>query len=211
MTEPARLCLLAPPIGTADLAARLAAALDAGRIDAVVLTWPEGDETALVDIAAALVAIVQDRGAAALLAGRADLVARIGADGVHLDAATEIAPALAVLKPKGAREPRIVGAGGVLTRDAAMEAGEAGCDYVMFGEPGREGLPPLDWVIDRAAWWAQLFETPCVAFAPSLDAVGPLAATGAEFVALGPALFEEGNGPAEIVRAALAAIEAVGR
>jgi thiamine-phosphate pyrophosphorylase len=58
-------------------------------------------------------------------------------------------------------------------------------------------------VIDRASWWAEIFETPCVAYAPSLDAVGPLAATQAEFIALGEAVWSHPDGPAAAVTAAL--------
>ena len=49
-----------------------------------------------------------------------------------------------------------------------MTLGEAGADYLMFGEPRPDGsLPALDEVVERAAWWAEIFETPCVAFAPT--------------------------------------------
>ena len=71
-----------------------------------------------------------------------------------------------------------------------MTAGEAGADYVMFGEPRRDGwTPPLAETAERAAWWAEIFETPCVAFAARLDDVAPLAAAGADFVALGDAIW----------------------
>jgi thiamine-phosphate pyrophosphorylase len=90
-----------------------------------------------------------------------------------------------------------------------MEAAEAGCDYVMFGEPREDGsMPPFPAVLERVQWWAELFETPCIAFAPTLDEVGPLAATGCEFVALGDAVFKHPDGPAEAVRQAHAAIAA---
>ena len=97
----------------------------------------------------------------------------------------ELAEALASLHPA-----RIVGAGGLRSRDDAMAAGEAGADYVMFGEPRRDGFtPPLAETVERTAWWAEIFETPCVAFAGALDAVAPLTAAGADFVALGDAIW----------------------
>jgi thiamine-phosphate pyrophosphorylase len=66
-----------------------------------------------------------------------------------------------------------------------MVAGEAGADYVMFGEPDREGRrPAFDAVVERLAWWAELFEVPCVGFAASLDEVEALASGGADFVAV---------------------------
>ena len=71
-----------------------------------------------------------------------------------------------------------------------MAAGEAGADYVMFGEPHRDGwTPPLAETAERVAWWAEIFETPCVAYAARLDDVATLAAAGADFVALGDALW----------------------
>ncbi len=85
-----------------------------------------------------------------------------------------------------------------------MSLGEAGADYLLFGEPRPDGsLPALPAVLERAAWWAEIFETPCVAFAPSLDAVARLAATGAEFIALGDAVWAHEAGAAAAVRQAL--------
>ena len=47
-----------------------------------------------------------------------------------------------------------------------MLAGEAGADYVMFGEPDRRGgRPPFDAIVERVEWWAELFELPCVGYA----------------------------------------------
>ena len=67
-----------------------------------------------------------------------------------------------------------------------MTAGEAGVDYLMFGEMRPDGsVPDPDAVIERATWWAEIFATPCVAVAPSLDMAAAFAATGAEFVAIG--------------------------
>jgi len=84
-----------------------------------------------------------------------------------------------------------------------MTLGEAGVDYLLFGEPRRDGsLPSLDSVAERAAWWAEIFETPCVAFAPSLETIETLAATQAEFIALGDAVWNHPDGPAAAVKAA---------
>jgi len=155
----------------------------------------------------ALVQAAQEEGAAVIVAaaGEVDLAAvatRGGADGVHVEAG----PALA--RPLRERlKDRILGAGGLRSKDDAMTAGEAGADYLLFGEPRPDGsLPPLDAVVERAAWWAEIFETPCVAFAPSLEAVPRLAATGAEFVAIGDAVWDHPDGPAAAIRAALAAL-----
>ena len=98
--------------------------------------------------------------------------------------------------------------GAIRTKDDAMGFGEAGADYLLFGEPRPDGsLPSLESVVERASWWAEIFETPCVAYAPSLDAVEPLAATHAEFIALGDAVWSHPDGPAAGVRAAAEILE----
>jgi thiamine-phosphate pyrophosphorylase len=90
-----------------------------------------------------------------------------------------------------------------------MDVGEAGVDYVMFGEPRADGsLPPLPAVVERAGWWAEIFETPCVAYAPDAESVPALVETGAEFVALGEWAFAEGQDIRALVEAANAAIGA---
>jgi thiamine-phosphate pyrophosphorylase len=121
-----------------------------------------------------------------LVENDARLSVRAGADGAHVaGAGPELLQALASLQPE-----RIVGAGDLRLRDDAMSAGEAGADYVMFGEPRPDGwTPPLAETLERVGWWAEIFETPCVAFAATLDAVAPLAAVGADFVALGDAVW----------------------
>ncbi len=109
-----------------------------------------------------------------------------------------------VLRP----QERVVGCGGLRARHDAMEAAEAGCDYVSFGEPQADRTtPPLPAVVERASWWAELFQTPCVAYAPDFAAVEALAPTGAEFVALGPDALLSSD-PAAAVKAALAVLEA---
>jgi thiamine-phosphate pyrophosphorylase len=99
----------------------------------------------------------------------------------------------------------IVGAGALERRDDAMSAGEAGASYVMFGEPderGNRAAPEL--VLERVGWWTEIFNVPCVAYAGSLDDVGPLAEARAEFVALGDAVWNHPAGPAEAIKQAQA-------
>ena len=108
---------------------------------------------------------------------------------------------------------RIVGAGSVHTRDDAMTAGEMGADYVMFGEPHEgaraRGLASLISLTERVVWWAQIFETPCVAYADTIDAVEALADAGADFVALGDAIWDRSS-PTAALREAQALIASVG-
>ncbi|WP_018263691.1 thiamine phosphate synthase [Methylobacterium sp. WSM2598] len=190
-----RLVLIAGPESGPDLAARLSAACRAGDVAAVILRLAAADERALIRRVKDVAPAVQEAGAALVVACDAPgidpvaLAARAGADGVHAGAGEEPGEALRDLRER-LRDGRILGVGSLTSRHAAMEAGEAGADYVLFGEEPRAtpaGTRAL------AAWWAEIFETPCVALARSLDAVADLAATGAEFVALDPALWE---GPA---------------
>ena len=126
-----RLYLVTPPIVEAQaFSARLAAALAAGDVAAVLLRLAAADERTQINRAKARAPVVQDKGAALLLGGHADLVARAGADGAHLTGIADFTAALEQLKPE-----RIVGVGGLPTRHDAMVAAEAGADYVMFGEP----------------------------------------------------------------------------
>jgi len=81
-----------------------------------------------------------------------------------------------------------------------MLAAEAGADYVMFGEPDENrNRPSFDAVVERVAWWAEVFEIPCVGFAATLDEVQPIAAAGADFVAVGDCIFADARGCAAAV------------
>lgn len=189
-----RLYLLTPQVGESDLLsddiAALGAAVQAADIAAVLLRLHDTDERSLINLAKRMAPPVQQAGAALILDGHAEIVARAGADGAHLSGSEAIEAALPRLKPHA-----IVGVGGLRSRHDAMLAGEAGADYVMFGEPDKAGeRPSFAAVVERVAWWAELFEIPCVAYAGSLDDIGRLASAGADFVALGPALFDDPRG-----------------
>ena len=148
---------------------------------AVLLRLLEADDRTLINRVKALAPVVQGKGAALVLDGHAELVARAGADGAHLADIDAFNAALATFRPD-----RIAGCGGLNSRHDAMLAAEAGADYVMFGEPDAAGRrPALAAIIDRLGWWAELFEAPCVGFAGAPDEVEPLAGAGADFVALG--------------------------
>jgi thiamine-phosphate pyrophosphorylase len=194
MPDP-RLYLITPPLNAAalDAFARLfAEALGAGGVASVLVRLAEGAEAKR--IVGPLLEIAAAHDVALLIEHDTRLAARLGVDGVHVDveAVGEAAESF--------KSQRIVGAGGLKLRDDAMSAGEAGADYVMFGEPGV--LPSFEATLERVGWWAEIFEAPCVAYAASLDQVGPLGAAGADFVALDSAIWEAAS-PAEAVRAAM--------
>jgi len=192
-----RLYLITPPVGDSETFAReLAAALDAGDVAAVLLRLADGDERTLINRTRAIAAIVQPRDIALLVDGRADIAIRAGADGAHLTGIEALTAALDALKPD-----RIAGSGGLRSRHDAMLAAEAGADYAMFGEPDHSGnRPAFDTVLERIAWWAELFQLPCIGYAANLDEVGALAQAGADFIALGDWIWTDA--PADSVAAA---------
>jgi len=194
-----RLFLVTPELGeTAAFVRELDAVLTDADIAAVLLRLADADERTLVNRAKAIAAAVQRRDIALLLDGRVDIVGRIGADGAHLAGIEAFTAALPSLKPD-----RIAGAGGLRSRHDAMLAGEAGADYVMFGEPDRLGVrPPLDALVERLEWWAEIFQPPCIGYAASLDEVSPLTQAGADFIALGDWIWTHAQGPAAAVAAA---------
>jgi thiamine-phosphate pyrophosphorylase len=199
-----RLYLVTPPVEDAGAFARqLDLALDAADVAAVLLRLPDAREDRLLEHVRLLAPPVQSRGTALILDGHPMMVARAGADGAHLTGVDALRAALPSLKPHC-----IAGAGGLDTRHDAMLAGEAGADYVMFGEPDG-GSPPggtrrFDAVVERVAWWAELFEVPCVGYAARLEEVATLAAAGADFVALGDFVFSDSPGPSAMIREAAA-------
>jgi thiamine-phosphate pyrophosphorylase len=195
-----RLYLVTPQIGDpAAFAGELERALGAGDIAAVLLRLKEADERSLIERTKQLAAVVQRRDVALVIDGHPDIVVRAGADGAHLSGAVSFVAAIAMLKPD-----RIAGAGGLCSRHDAMLVGEAGADYVMFGELDRHGRRAgFEEIRERLIWWVELFEIPCVAYAASKDEVGPLSRTGADFIALGDWIWSAPEGAATAIAAAV--------
>jgi thiamine-phosphate pyrophosphorylase len=192
-----RLYLVTPPVGENEqFAGDLAATLGATDIAAVLLRLGTAHERGLINRIRTLAPVVQDKGVALILDGHAELVARAGADGAHLTGIEAFTEALPRLKPA-----RIAGAGGLRTRHDAMLAADAGADYVMFGEPDGE-RPSFAAIVERIAWWAEVFEPPCIGYADNIDEVGQLAAAGADFVAVGDFVWHDARGAAAAVSVA---------
>src|SRR4051812_36070599 len=188
-----RLYLATPVVDDPSaLAAGLPALLAGADIAAVLLRLKSSDPRGMISRIKALAPAVQDGGAALLIEGNAELVARAGADGAHLTGIDAMQEALPTLKPD-----RIAGVGGLITRHDSMSAGEAGADYVLFGEPDRRGArPSADAIAERLQWWAELFEPPCVGFAATFDEAEEFAAVGADFILLGELIWNDPRGPA---------------
>jgi thiamine-phosphate pyrophosphorylase len=190
-TDPTRLYLITPPVSDWTVYAPLfESQVAACGVACVLLRTAASSEVAKEETLRALIPLLQKHGIAGLVADDPELAVRVGADGVHLDnAGAELQSAVRSLQPA-----HIVGAGGLQTRDAAMTAGEAGVDYVMFGGP--DSGEPQDSITERVTWWAEIFNVPCVGYAHELAAIGDLVRAGADFVAVGDAVFADPRGAA---------------
>lgn len=195
-----RLYLATPPVtDPAQLLASLPDVLTAADIAAVLLRLTPADERSMIQRTKALAPAIQKAAAALLLDGHPTLVARAGADGANLTGLDVMQEAMPTLKPD-----RIVGVGGLITRHDAMVAGEAGADYVLFGEPDANGeRPSADAVFDRLQWWSEVFEPPCVGFAATKEEASLFASAGADFILLSDFIWQDERGPrAALVEAA---------
>ena len=206
-----RLYLVTPLLDETDaFADTLGSALEAADVAAVLLRLKPAGERELINRVKTLASIVQRKDVALVLDGHAEFAARGGADGAHLTGIEAFTAAIASLKPE-----RIAGCGGLRTRHDAMLAAERGADYVMFGEPEANAhRPSFPAIVERIEWWANLFEIPCVGFAAAPSEIAPLKAAGADFVAVGDAVWQDPRGPATALAEAaglLAAAETVAR
>jgi thiamine-phosphate pyrophosphorylase len=188
-----RLYLATPDVDDpSSLLKSLPALLAAADLAAVLVRLKPTDHRTMISRVKALAPAIQASGAAVLLDGHVELVARAGADGAHLTGVVAIEDALPTLKPD-----RIIGVGGLTTRHDSMAAGEAGADYVLFGEPDARGQrPAAEAIAERLQWWAELFEPPCVGFAASREEAYEFAAAGADFVLVGDFIWADPRGAA---------------
>jgi len=195
-----RLYLATPVVDDAKtLIASLPGLLAGADVAAVLVRLKTADQRGMISAIKALAPAIQNAGAALLLDGHVELVARSGADGAHLTGIAAFEEALPSLKPD-----RIAGVGGLATRHDSMTAGELGADYVLFGEPDARGQrPSMEAIAERLEWWAELFEPPCVGFAASREEAYAFATAGADFVLVGDFVWADPRGAS----AALADVE----
>lgn len=203
-----RLYLITPPaFEPARLAEDLARALDAGDVAALQIRLKGAEGDAIRRATDALRPVAQSRGVAVLLNDRADLAVQTGCDGAHLGQEDgSHAEGRRLLGPD-----RTLGITCHASRHLAMEAGEAGADYVAFGaffptttkEAKHRATPEI------LEWWSGMFELPCVAIGGVTAAnCAPLVQAGADFLAVVGAVWQHPEGPAAGVRAMNAAIAA---
>jgi thiamine-phosphate pyrophosphorylase len=192
-----QLLLIGPPsYDPVRLANQLAAALAVGGIAGFVLPVDLAGRHLSNPMAqlAPVRAVCGEAGTACLVRDHVGLALEIGADGVHLGGGAADVPAR---RATLGRE-RILGVSCGRSRDAAMSAGEAGADYVGFGDLGQR---PGHEVYELLRWWSELFVLPCLAEAVITEGdCAALARAGADFVAVGGSIWTDTAGPADAIR-----------
>lgn len=186
---PCQLYLISPPDVAGGFADRLARALDAGPVAAFQFRVKDVDQHQAARLADPLQRICADREVAFIVNDSVALAKRLGADGVHLGQDDgDAREARQILGP----EVQI----GVTCHDSrhlAMEAGEAGADYVAFGAFYPTATKETRHRPDPSilSWWSALFELPCVAIGGITPAnAAPLVAAGADFLAVSGAVWD---------------------
>jgi thiamine-phosphate pyrophosphorylase len=197
---PCQLYLVSPGTVGQGFEERLKAALGGGQVAAFQLRIKGASDDDVLRAAERLLPICAEHETAFIVNDRMDLARRSGADGVHLGQKDG--------DPREAR--RLLGPSaqiGVTCHDSrhlAMDAGEAGADYVAFGAFFPTGTKETIYRPDPGilGWWSRLFEIPCVAIggiAPENGRV--LVDAGADFLAVCSAVWSDPRGPAAAVAA----------
>jgi thiamine-phosphate pyrophosphorylase len=180
---PCKLYLISPPVVGGAFPDRLKAALEPGLAAAFQLRVKDVDEHELARVAEPLQRICSDSDVAFIVNDSVSLAKRLGADGVHLGQSDgDIRDARSVLGPSVQ-----IGRTCHDSRHLAMEAGEAGADYVAFGAFYPTTTKPSDYRPDPSIlrWWSTLFEIPCVAIGGiTAGNAKPLVEAGADFLAV---------------------------
>ena len=197
-TQPAQLYLISPQEVGGTFPDRLKAALAAGSVAAFQLRVKNVGEHELARLAEPLQRICADAGTAFIVNDSMALAKRLGADGVHLGQQDgDVREARALLGPSAQ-----IGVTCHDSRHLAMEAGEAGADYVAFGAFYPTTTKPSHFRPEPAllSWWSALFEIPCVAIGGiTPDNARPLIDAGADFLAVCQAVWSQAD-PGEPVR-----------
>lgn len=197
---PCQLYLISPPSIDRGFPDRLKAALEAAPVAAFQLRLKGIDEHAISRVAEPLQRICADLDTSFIVNDSIGLAKRLGADGVHLGQGDG--------DPREARQ--ILGKDAQIgvtchnSRHLAMEAGEAGADYVAFGAFYPSGTKDVEYFVDTEIlqWWTTLFPIPCVAIGgiTPLNAA-PLVAAGADFIAVSASVWQAQEGEVAAVQA----------
>ena len=185
---PCQLYLISPLAVGGDFPSRLARALEAGPVAAFQFRVKGLDEHEAARLAAPLQAICAERDVAFIVNDSISLAGRIGADGVHLG---QDDGSVAEARDRLGRDAQI-GVTCHASRHLAMDAGEAGADYVAFGafHPTTTKQVEHHAEPEILAWWQSIFEIPCVAIGGiTPDNCRKLADAGADFLAVSGAVW----------------------
>jgi len=197
-----RLYLITPP-RLDDLAGfghARSEALDADDVGALQIRLKDAPDEVVCAAVDALSPIAQARGVAVILNDRPDLAAKLGCDGVHVG--QEDANYAEARRLVG--RDRIVGVTCQDSRHLAMEAAEAGADYVAFGAffPTATKTPKARAELEILTIWQEIMEIPCVAIGGiTVDNAREVARAGADFVAVCAGVWSHADGPAAAVKA----------
>jgi thiamine-phosphate pyrophosphorylase len=183
-----QLYLISPSIIEDTFAERLKSVLAAAPVAAFQFRVKDMDEHAMARLAEPLQRICADHDTAFIINDSISLAKRLGADGVHLGQSDG--------DPRDARErlgrDAQIGVTCHNSRHLAMEAGEAGADYVAFGAFYPTSTKTVEHYAepDLLQWWSSMFELPCVAIG-GINATNarPLVDAGADFIAVSAAVW----------------------
>ncbi len=181
-------------------------ALSAGDVASIVFHASDLDEATFQKQTEPLVAAAQRLGIACIMHEQSRVAGRIRADGLQLGQ-DPVALEAAIQRHHPAQ---MIGAGNVKTRHNALVLGELQPDYLMFGVPGADTRPePYPKNLALGEWWSSIIEIPCIVLGGTeVDSVVSVAKAGAEFVALGKAVFATQNGSVDFDAAAAAIAKA---
>ncbi|MGJ3648858.1 thiamine phosphate synthase [Sphingomonas sp. GlSt437] len=185
---PCQLYLISPLDVSGSFPDRLARALDAGPVAAFQFRVKGIDQHEAARLAEPLQRVCADYDVAFIVNDSISLAKRLGADGVHLGQGDgDVREARAALGPSAQ-----IGVTCHNSRHLAMEAGEAGADYVAFGAFFLTSTKQVEHHAEPIllSWWSQLFELPCVGIGGITPAnAAPLVAAGADFLAVSGAVW----------------------
>jgi thiamine-phosphate pyrophosphorylase len=198
---PCQLYVVSPPaIVVPDFVEALKAALDGGPVAAFQLRLKDVPDADVLRACDALLPVCAAHDVAFILNDRADLAKQAGADGVHLGQGDgNLKDARALLGPNAQ-----IGRTCHDSRHLAMEAGEAGADYVAFGAFYDTTTKPSHYrpAPEILTWWTTISQLPCVAIGGIFpDNAAPLVAAGADFIAVVRAVWDHPDGPGAGVQA----------
>ena len=201
MAERCRLYLITPAkLDPKPFAEELKCALDAGDVASLQLRLKDVSDDEVRRATEILMPVAQRSDVAFILNDRPDLAARFGCDGVHIGQEDmDYADARALVGPD-----RIVGVTSHDSRHLAMEAAEAGADYVAFGAffPTSTKEPKAHAEVEILQWWSELMVVPCVAIGGiTTENAKPLVEAGADFLAVSAGVWTYPQGPAAAVKA----------